>query len=237
MRVLVVAPHCDDETIGMGGTMAWHASQGDEVVVAVMTGHGPGPHPLWPREVWEKIRAEGVRAFAILGVSDYIFRELPAVGVADQPLWAVNREAREVVESVAPDILYVPFPYDLHRDHREVFHAMSIAWRPSTRTGRAIQAVRAYEVPSETHWNAPYLEPGFLPNLWVDISPHLEAKLRALACYQSQIPPWPEARSSTAIEHLARYRGSQMGMEAAEAFVVVRELAGRAQPTATIRSA
>ena len=52
-----------------------------------------------------------------------------------------------------------------------------------------------YEVQSETHWNAPYLEAGFLPNTWVDITAHLETKLRALACYESRLRPMPDARS------------------------------------------
>ena len=74
-----------------------------------------------------------------------------------------------------------------------------------------------YEVQSETHWNAPYLEAGFLPNTWVDITAHLETKLRALACYESRLRPMPDARSLAAIRALAVWRGSQQSFAAAEA--------------------
>jgi LmbE family N-acetylglucosaminyl deacetylase len=121
-------------------------------------------------------------------------------------------------------VLYVPFPFDLHKDHREVFHSVSVAWRSSSTTGRGIREIYCYEVQSETHWNAPYLEPGFLPTRFVDVSDTLEVKLRALACYKSQLRPPPDARSLEAVRALAVWRGSQVGMSAAEAFVTVRTL-------------
>src|SRR5205823_11322123 len=113
---------------------------------------------------------------------------------------------------------------DLHKDHRETFHALSVAWRTSSATGRGIKEVYCYEVQSETHWNAPYLEAGFLPNVWVDITAHLDTKMRALACYESQIRPAPDSRSVDAVRALAVWRGSQQNFGAAEAFVAVRLL-------------
>jgi len=223
-RILVVAPHADDETLGMGGTIARRAAEGHEVHVAVVTGHGTDPHPLWPRSLWDRIRGEARRAMDILGVHALHFEEIPAALVADQPVWQLNRTIGSVVENIQPDVLYAPFPFDLHKDHREIYHALSVAWRSSSPTGRKLRAIYCYEVQSETHWNAPYLEAGFLPNAWVDISAHLETKLRALACYESQIRPAPDARSCDAARALAVWRGSQQGMSAAEAFVTIRLL-------------
>jgi len=225
VRVLVVAPHADDETIGMGGTIARYASDGHDVVVAVVTGHGEnGPHPLWPAESWEIVRAEARAAAEILGVDELLFSEVPAAMVADEPVWRLNQITGGVVNRVQPDVLYVPFPFDLHKDHREVFHSLSVAWRSSSSVGRAIREVYCYEVQSESHWNIPYVEAGFLPTCWVDISSHLETKLRALSCYRSQLRPAPQARSLEAIRALACWRGSQVGTDAAEAFVTVRLL-------------
>ncbi|MCW5800889.1 MAG: PIG-L family deacetylase [Deltaproteobacteria bacterium] len=220
----MVAPHADDETLGVGGTIARRIAEGHEVHVAVITGHGDEPHPLWPRSVWDTVRAEAARAMGILGGAHLHFEELPAALVADQPVWRVNEVIKRVIERVAPSVLYVPFPFDLHKDHREVFHAASVGWRPSSAVGRAIRAVYCYEVQSETHWNAPYLEASFVPNTWVDISDHLETKLRALACYDSQLRPAPDARSLEAVRALATWRGAQQGMSAAEAFVAIRLL-------------
>lgn len=223
-RILVVAPHADDETLGAGGTIARRAAEGCEVHVAVVTGHGREPHPLWPRSAWDRVRGEAKLASQLLGVHQLHFEELPAALIADQPVWHVNRTIGALVEKIQPDVLYAPFPFDMHRDHREVFHALSVAWRPSSATGRKLRAVYCYEVQSETHWNAPYLEAAFAPNVWVDISVHLDTKLRALACYESQLRPAPDARSIDAIRALAIWRGSQQGMAAAEAFVTIRQL-------------
>lgn len=224
-RVLVVAPHADDETLGVGGTMARHVAEGDETHVAVVTGHGEeGAHPLWPRSVWDTIRAEAKEAMQVLGVTGLHFEEVPAAQVADQPVWKLNKAVGGLIEKVQPEILYVPFPFDLHKDHREIFHALSVTWRTSSPLGRKIKAVYAYEVQSETHWNAPYLEAGFVPNVWVDISAHLETKIRALACYSSQLRPPPDSRSIEAVRALATWRGSQQNLRAAEAFVMIRTL-------------
>jgi LmbE family N-acetylglucosaminyl deacetylase len=224
-RILVIAPHADDETIGMGGTIARYAREGHEVVVAVVTGHGDdGPHPLWPRDVWDRVRAEARRACETLGVVELVFDEVPAALVADQPLWKLNQVTGAIVERVQPDALFVPFPFDLHRDHRDVFHSVSVAWRSSSAAGRKIRDIHCYEVQSETHWNIPYVEAGFLPTMWMDISDTLEVKLEALSCYKSQLRPAPDARSLEAVRALAVWRGSQMAMSAAEAFVTVRTL-------------
>jgi LmbE family N-acetylglucosaminyl deacetylase len=223
-RILVIAPHADDETIGVGGTIARRVHEGHEVHVAVITGHGDQPHPLWPRDVWDRVRAEARRAMDILGVASLTFDEVPAALVAQEAGWKLNRTIGEIVERVRPEVLYVPFLFDLHKDHREIFHAASVAWRSSSELGRAIRSVFCYEVASETHWNAPYVEAGFLPNTWVDISGYLDAKLRALACYESQVRPAPDARSLDALRALAVWRGSQQGFAAAEAFVAIRLL-------------
>lgn len=221
-RVLVIAPHADDETLGAGGTIARRVAEGAEVHVAVVTGHGDAPHPLWPITVWERVREECRRALAVLGVHRLHFEEVPAAQVADQPVWQLNRTVGGLLERIQPDVLYAPFAFDLHKDHREIFHALSVAWRSSSAAGRKLREVYCYEVPSETHWNAPYLEASFTPNTWVDISAQLDTKLRALACYESQIRPAPDARSLDAVRALAIWRGSQQHLAAAEAFVAIR---------------
>jgi len=223
-KILVVAPHADDETLGVGGTIARRAAEGHEVHVAVVTGHGEEKHPLWPRSVWDTVRGEARRAMEVLGVHQLHFEEVPAAMVADQPVWRLNRTIGGLIEKIQPDVLYAPFPFDLHKDHREIFHSLSVAWRSSSAVGRKMRAVYCYEVQSETHWNAPYLEAGFMPNVWVDVSAHLDTKLRALACYESQIRPAPDARSVDAVRALAVWRGAQQGMAAAEAFVAIRLL-------------
>jgi LmbE family N-acetylglucosaminyl deacetylase len=114
--------------------------------------------------------------------------------------------------------------WDLHKDHREVFHAFSVAWRTTSAAGKAIREIYAYETLSETHWNTAYLEPGFVPNVHVDVGDFLETKLEALGKYKSQMQAAPATRSLEAARAQAIWRGAQIGVRAAEAFVLVRRL-------------
>lgn len=225
-RILVLAPHADDECLGMGGTLAKLVDAGAKVTVAVLTGRGDSAtHPVLPADAWDVVRREARAALETLGVEDLRFEELPAVLLRETPAWQINAVVAKLVADVRPTELYVPFPFDMHHDHREIFHAAAVAWRPVTEAARGIRRIAAYEVLSETHWNAPYLEAGFLPHRFVDIGATLERKLAALRCYASQMRPAPDTRSVEAVEALARLRGAQVGMHAAEAFVLVRELA------------
>jgi LmbE family N-acetylglucosaminyl deacetylase len=224
MKVLVLAPHADDETLGCGGTIARLAGEGHEVVVGLITGQGQAPHPLFSKDVFDTIQSELRDACDVLGVARIEMLDLPTVLLPDLPRHVLNHAITELIRREEPSMLFVPFPLDLHGDHREVFHAASIAWRPYLPSGHRIREVYCYEVPSETHLNIPYVEQAFVPNVYFDISEWLEVKLSALERFesQSQLPPLP--RSSHAIRTLAHFRGSQIGVVAAEAFVSVRVL-------------
>jgi LmbE family N-acetylglucosaminyl deacetylase len=225
MRVLVIAPHADDETLGMGGTIARLAAEGHDVHVALMTGNGEdGPHPFVPRADFDRVRREFDSALSALGVSRKILCDLPAVLVDREPIYKLNDVTKNVIEQAAPERLYLPFAFDLHRDHRALFYSFIVHCRSYLPLGRSVREVYCYETPSETHLAAPYLEPAFVPNVFVDISGYLDAKLAALDCYESQAQAAPLPRSRVAIEALARLRGSQIGVAAAEAFVLIRKL-------------
>jgi N-acetylglucosamine malate deacetylase 1 len=224
-NILVIAPHADDETIGMGGTIARFAEEGNNVSVAVMTGHGEDiQHPLYHKNCWEVVRSELKESCRIMGVAHIIYKEIPAAMVSDQPVYKINSITKSVIDEANPEILFVPFIFDLHKDHRELFHSFSVHWRPHLDIGKKIKEVFAYETASETHLNFPYVEQGFIPNTWIDISDHIHTKIRALQCYKSQLQDHPSIRSISAIKALASWRGAQIGVDAAEAFVLVRSL-------------
>ena len=82
----------------------------------------------------------------------------------------------------------------------------------------------SFEVTSSTEWQPPDSASAFQPNWFVDISPQWRRKREALEAYASEMRPWPHARSLQAVEHLARWRGAQVGVEAAEAFCLLRQL-------------
>src|SRR5262245_5248649 len=216
-RVLVVSPHPDDETLGAGGTIAKFTARGDEVAVLTVSGHLP---PLYPREHYETTVAESKRAFEILGVSKSWFLEVPATMIDDEPVSVLNGRVAKVVAEVQPHIVLLPY-WDRHIDHRLVFDSVMVATRPVGH-GRRIEIVAAYETLSETHWNAPQIEPNFVPNWVVDITAELPRKIEAAKCYQTQIPAFPGARSLEAIDALARFRGTQAGFAAGEGFHIIR---------------
>ncbi len=216
-RVLVVAPHPDDETLGVGGTIAKYSAQGDEVFVLMVSGHLP---PIYSRKAYEETVSEAYSAFSVLGVKESEFLEIPATMIGDQPLHEVNARISKVVNDFNPHIVLCPYP-DRHIDHRLVFESVMVATRP-VGVGKDIEIVAAYETLSETHWNAPHIEPNFTPNWVVDISDHISMKLNALECYKSQISEFPGPRSIEAVEALARFRGTQAGFGYGEGFQIVR---------------
>jgi LmbE family N-acetylglucosaminyl deacetylase len=216
-RILVIAPHPDDEILGVGGTIAKHAAAGDEVTVLTVAGHRP---PLYKEEHYQETVAEARRAHAIVGVKTSLFLDIPATMLGNEPVHVFNGKIVSAVREVAPTIVLVPYP-DRHVDHRVVFESAMVATRP-VGFGVDIRIVAAYETLSETHWNAPHIEPNFTPNWVVDISDHIDKKLEALRCYATQIPPFPGPRSVEAIKALSIFRGTQAGFAYGEALHLVR---------------
>ena len=218
MRVLVIAPHPDDEIIGVGGTIAKRAKDGDEVYVCVVT---KGKSPLFNDEFIEQGRKECRKADKKLGVKETIFLDFPAVMLETVPRYEFNGKISEVVNSIKPDEVYIPHRGDMQIDHQMVVDATMVAVRP--RGNNYPKRVYAYETLSETGWNIPNIVNEFIPTVYEDITDTYEVKLEAMAIFESQLSAFPEARSIGAIKALAKYRGATVSVKAAEAFSLVRE--------------
>ena len=216
-RVLVVAPHPDDETLGAGGTIAKFSAQGDEVFVLIVSGHLP---PLYSREDYEITVSEAHSAFDLLGVAKSEFLEIPATMIGNQPLHEVNGRISKIFNKFNPHIVFCPYP-DRHIDHRLVFDSVMVVTRP-VEVGKDIEILAAFETLSETHWNAPHIEPNFTPNWVVDISEQIEKKIDAMKCYKSQITNFGSPRSIEAAESLAKFRGTQAGFGYGEGMHIIR---------------
>lgn len=224
MTVLVLAPHADDEVLGVGGTIARLCAENQKIVVAVLTGIGAEPHPFVKPVAVKAVRAECLRANDVLGVSKVIFGDLPTVCLDTTPVWQTNKVIQEIIEEEQPDQLFVPFSHDLHKDHAAVAYGATVAARSYLPLGRQIKRVVMYETLTETHLAPPYLDAGFQPNLFVDITDYLSTKLAAMREYKSQIQDNELPRSEKGLTVLANFRGMHAGVDAAEAFVIVREL-------------
>ena len=216
-KIVVIAPHPDDETLGAGGTISRFSSQGSEVHVLIVGGHLP---PVYNDQQYKETQKEALKALEILKVKSYKFLEIPATTFNLEPRHDFNAKIKNFIEDISPDLVLLPFP-DRHIDHRIVFDSTVVACRPLNKF--TPKFVLCYETLSETHWNVPGVEANFTPDFFIDISLYFENKIKALKCYKSQINELG-ARSLDANEALARFRGSQNNCTYAEAFKVVRIL-------------
>lgn len=214
-KVVVIAPHPDDETLGVGGTIARFIEKKIDVSILVVSGHLP---PLYEESSFQQTKKEATEAFEILGVKNYEFLEIPATMVNQEPVSKLNGKITKFIKNNNPDWVFIPFP-DRHIDHRIIFDASVVASRPVG--DNHPKTVLAYETLSETHWNVPGIEPAFVPEFFIDITSQIDKKSDALAKYASQISSAP-SRSIEAVKALAKFRGSQNGCQYAEAFKVVR---------------
>jgi LmbE family N-acetylglucosaminyl deacetylase len=126
----------------------------------------------------------------------------------------------DALTGARPDIIYTHHEGDLNVDHVVVNRAALTLYRPLPKC--SVRAIRGFEVLSSTHWNAP--SAAFNPSCFVDIARTLDRKTAALAAYGGEVRHFPHARSTAAVEALARVRGAICGVDAAEAFTVIREI-------------
>lgn len=218
MKVLVIAPHPDDEVLGCGGTIKKHIQAGDEVYLCVVT---KSYTPDWTQEYILQETSELKDASKFLGIKETFLLDLPAVKLDMVGQKKLNDLLLGVAEKVKPEVLYIPFYGDINKDHQFISEACLVVARPKPEA--FIKKVLAYEILSETEWGPPALK-DFVPNLYVDVSSTIKDKLKAMSCYKNQLLPYPHPRSLEGIEILARKRGMEAGLHYAESFMVLREI-------------
>lgn len=218
-RVLVVAPHPDDEVLGVGATMARLADQGCEVHVAIVTAGRP---PRFDEAQIATVRAEAAAAHKHLNVTETHWLGFPAAELAELPHGELNAGIGGIVSDLAPDALFLPHLGDIHMDHQLVFLSGLVASRPHQAAYPG--TILGYETLSETNWNAPYLTPAFVPNVFVDVTDTIDRKLEAFEMFASQVKEPPHERSVQALRALAQLRGARVHKPACEAFVLVRNV-------------
>lgn len=219
MNVLVIAPHRDDEVIGVGGTIAKHSILGDSVYVCVVT---HGIEPICNAELDNKIRSECVEADRLIGVKETIFLDFPAAMLETVPRYELNGALIKVVQEIKPEIVYIPHRGDMQLDHKITVDAAMVALRPKYE--HVVNKIYAYETLSETGWDVPNTTNEFIPTCYNDISKYLDMKIEAMRFFTTQIADYPNPRSIEAIRSLAIFRGTMVNIQAAEAFSLIREI-------------
>ena len=218
-KILVFAPHPDDEILGVGGTIGRRIKEGYEVYVCIITS---AYQPLFTKELSIRNREDALKCHEYMGVKKTFFLDFPAADLESVKRYELNGRIMEVIKEVTPDEVYIPHIGDMQKDHQITVDACMVALRP--KYFPQVKKIYAYETLSETDWNIPSVTNAFIPNVFVNIEDTLEIKKTALAYYSMQISEFPDARSIQAVEALARYRGALMHWRAAEAFVLIRDI-------------
>ena len=218
-KILVVAPHADDEIIGCGATIAKAINNGDEVYIVIATNAHVGAPELFDEQAISKVREEALQAHTYLGVSKTFFLDFPAPALNAFPEYKISVALSQIINEIQPNILYVPHPGDLHQDHKATYRASLVAARPQG--NYSIEEIYCYETLSETEW-APYQEKAFIPNMFNDVTDFFEQKIEAMKFFKSQIKEFPHTRSIETFEALAKFRGATVGVKRAESFIVER---------------
>jgi len=221
-NILVVAAHPDDEVLGCAGAIALHSLNGDDVNVLILAQGISSRSSGNDKKQLVRLRDAAERANKILGASSLTFENFPDNRMDSVDRLDIVKTVEVHIENLNPSIVYTHHAGDLNIDHQITHAAVITACRPMP--NNQVVTILSFEVPSSTEWQAPSMSTAFQPNWYVDIGDTLENKIQALNAYKLEMRAWPHARSIVAVEHLARWRGSTVGVDAAEAFMLNRQI-------------
>ena len=225
MSVLVIAAHPDDEVLGCGGTIARLTQEGHDVYITIL---GEGITSRYEKReeadqaLVKELQGRCQKATELLGAKDLFLYDLPDNRFDTVPLLDVIKIVEELIERLRPQVVYTHHGGDLNIDHVIVHRAVLTATRPVR--DKPVREIYAFEVPSSTEWGFQQFEPGFRPNVFVDISKTINIKVKALSCYDTEVRAFPHPRSPEAICAISRRWGTVIGREAVEAFEMIRSI-------------
>lgn len=216
--VAAIFAHPDDEVLAAGATLAAHAARGERVHILILaTGLTARGDP--PSGAVARLREQAKRAAGILGASAIEFADFPDNRMDTVALLDVVQRVEAHLDGLRPARVFTHHGGDLNIDHRIVHRAVMTACRPLPNLPPC--EILAGEVPSSTEWAAQAMDQ-FTPTVFIDVAAALQTKLTALECYEDELGAWPHPRSVDGVRALARWRGTQCGRTAAEAFMLMR---------------
>ena len=210
-KVLVVAAHPDDELLGIGGIVKKHTLKGDRVRSIIMC---EGESLRYGENVGQATAIE--EAAQILGVEKVYRLNYPDQKLDTLTLTGLIKPLEEISEEFKPDIIYCQSGTDINRDHKILFEAANVAFRP---TSEWIKEFYSFYTASSTEWGFPRC---FVPDTWIDITDVLESKILAFERYHSEVREYPHPRSSDSLRYQAHFWGNQCCMDAAEVLMTIR---------------
>jgi len=218
MNILIIAPHPDDEILGCGGTILKHIKNNDNIYLCIMT---KGDINYYGEQTLQEKRQEVLKVAEFLNIKKVFFCDFISAHLDTYPQNQINQKLREIIQEVKPHTIYLPHQGDLHRDHQITFQCTLVASKPILNP--YIKRIISYEALSETEQSSQYTTP-FIPNYYINITEELEKKKHALTLYPSELRPYPHPRSPEALEIKAKARGIEIGVLAAEAFMIIKQI-------------
>lgn len=218
MKIMVISPHPDDETLGAGGTLLRYKSEGHQIywlnVTNVQENH------RWSKAFVGK-REKQIRAICKF----YCFDRFMDLKYEPTGLDLVNRN--ELIEKIGtyfdesqPEWIILPDGNDAHSDHKVVYECCLACSKVFRRP--YIKRITTMEILSETDFGKP--DNPFVPNMFVDISDYIDKKLEAFTIYDTEIEERPFPRNMDAVKALGTLRGGMAGCMYAEAFKIIKEI-------------
>ena len=224
--ILVVAAHPDDEILGVGGTAAKHAACGDEVYAIILgegqTSRGDKREDI-SQDVVKELHKNTMKSAKAIGYKDVFFADFPDNRFDQVDLLDSVKVVEKKVRELRPEVIYTHYSGDLNIDHQYTARAVLTATRPIG--DYPVKEIYAFETLSSTEWNFDYsAQPAFCPNVYVDITEYYHKKEEAMNCYVSELCEFPHPRSLEGMDVLSKTRGMTVGMQRAEAFMLIRKI-------------
>ena len=217
MRTLVVCAHPDDETLGVGGTIAkWTANEYEKDVFVVALTNGVTSRPDYSYDDLTRRHAAFDDACKVLGITAHHVLQYQDQALDTNPQCGTAATVAEMIRQYQPDRILTHHLGDLNKDHRLTAEAVLVACRPPNKCD-----IYTFETPSSTEW-AYGMTPAFQPNVFVDIGETIGRKEAALKCYADELRDMPHPRGIEAIATRAAYWGQHAGMFFAEPLMLLR---------------
>lgn len=209
MKILVVAPHADDEVLGMGGTIK-KLSKNNQISLCVVSEGVTAQYN--DKEMIQKRKKFCYECSSILGITKIFFLDFPDMKLNVFHL-EINKKLEEIIRKIKPVIVYTSPNNDLNMDHLAVYDSTLVACRPKS----GVKKILAYELQGLT-------KTAFEPTVFENIEKEIDFKIKGFKKYKSEIEGFPNPRSIRSIENQAIYRGIQCGIKKAEAFKLIKEI-------------
>lgn len=216
MKVMVVSPHPDDETLGAGGFLL-KCRQKDAKLYWLNVTNMKEEYGYSPEQI-ERRQNEIDQVKSSYGIKFFYDLALKPAGVDEYPLGELVGRLKEILDEARPDTLLIPYGNDVHSDHRVIYHAVYSC----TKSFRSpyLKTVLCMEILSETDQASP--NQTFTPNFFVNIADYIDKKIQIMKIYESELKEPPFPRNPEAIRGLSAFRGAAAGYPYGEAFYMLK---------------